>query len=264
MAAKNFACSSGKIPHQTCESAEAHAHSIQQKDGHLPHIYTCQECGLLHVGGGRKSDRPVWLQTHSGPVLPPDKLPRKTHERRQVDKGASVTVEDAIRKILQSREHVFISDKEIADRFQMNWWVVRDLRIAMGIPNREKRLDELVLAALQKNPGLHRGKLAKELGCSEGAILDRVMKFGFAGTGRTGTFGRGPKATQWGRKHSAETRAKIRAATHRQFASPEARADAARKQSNGPKHTRKLCAPISRMHGRRRTRPRPARKSRRV
>jgi hypothetical protein len=231
MAIKDFECSSGKIPHQTREAAEAHARSIQEKDGHFPHIYTCQECGFLHIGGGRKSDRPAWLQTHSSPILPPDKLPRKSYERRQVDKGESVSVEDAIRNILQSREHVFISDKEIADRFQMNWWVVRDLRIAMGIPNREKRLDEVVLSALQKNPGLHRGKLAKELGCSEGAILDRVVKFGFAGTGRPGTFGRGSKATQWGRKHNAGARAKIRAATLRQFASPEARAAAAAKQS---------------------------------
>jgi hypothetical protein len=50
-------CSSGKIPHQTREAAEAHARSIQQKDGHLPHVYLCKECGFLHVGGGRKSDR---------------------------------------------------------------------------------------------------------------------------------------------------------------------------------------------------------------
>lgn len=231
MAAKNFECPSGKIPHETREAAEAHARSIQQKDGHLPHIFTCKECGFLHIGGGRKSDRPAWLQTHSGPVLPPGKLPRKSYERRQVDKGESVSVEDALRNILQSPKHVFISDTEIADRLQMNWWVVRGLRVELGIPNREKRLDEVVLAALQKNPGLHRGNLAKELGCSEGAILDRVAKFGFARTGRPGTFGRGPKATQWGRKHSAESRAKIRAANKRQFASSEARAAAAARQS---------------------------------
>lgn len=224
-------CSSGKIPHKTREAAEAHARSIQQKDGHLPHIFTCKECGFLHIGGGRKSDRPGWLQTHSGPVLPPDKLPRKSYERRQVDKGQSVSVEDALRNILQSPKHVFISDKEIADRLQTNWWVVRDLRIAIGIPNREERLDEVVLLALQKNPSLHRGKLAKELGCSESAILGRVVKFGFAGTGRPGSFGRGPEATQWERKHSAESRAKIRAANKRQFASLEARVAAGARQS---------------------------------
>jgi len=232
---KSVECPSGKIPHQTRDAAEAHARSIQQKDGHVPNIYTCQECGFLHIGGGRKSDRPSWLQTHSGPVLPPDNLPRKTYERRQVGKAVSISVEDAIRKILESREHIFITDKEVAERFEMNWWDVRELRIAMGIPNREKRLDEVVLAALKKNPSLHRRKLAKELGVTEGAILERVTKFGFAGTGRPGTFGIGPRATQWGRKHNAETRAKIRAATQKQFASPEARAAAGEKQSTWAK-----------------------------
>ena len=228
---KEFECPSGKIPHQTRPAAEAHALSIQKKEGHLPHIYTCKECGFLHVGGGRKSDRPSWLQTHSGPVLPPDKLPRKTYERRQVGKAVSISVEDAIRRTLQSREHIFTTDKEIAKRFQMNSWDVREMRIAMGIPNREERLDEVVLAALKKNPHLHRGKLARELGVTEGVILDRVTKFGFAGTGRPGTFGKGMKATQWGRRHTEETRAKLRTTTKAQFASPEARAAAAAKQS---------------------------------
>jgi hypothetical protein len=228
-------CSSGKIPHQTREAAEAHARSIQQKDGHLPHVYLCKECGFLHVGGGRKSDRPTWLQTHSGPVLPPEKLPRKAYQRHQVDKGESLSVEDAIRQIFQSSKNVFISDKEIGDRFQIGSWRVRDLRIRLGIPNREKRLDEVILAALKKNPSLHRKNLAKELGVTEGAILDRVTKFGFAGTGLPGSFGTGPKATQWERRHSAETRAKIRAATQRQFATPEARAAAAKKQSDWAK-----------------------------
>lgn len=224
-------CPSGKVSHHTRDSAEAHARSIQQKDGHLPNIYICKECGFLHVGGGRKSDRPAWLQAHTDPVLPPDKLPRKTYQRRQVDKGVSVSVEDTIRKIFQSHENVFISDKEIGDRFQMAWWRVRDLRIRLGIPNREKRLDKVVLEALEANPSVHRGKLAKQLGVTEGAVLDRVTKFGFAGTGRPGSFGRGPESTQWGRKHSAETRAKLRDANKRQFASPEARAAAGARQS---------------------------------
>jgi hypothetical protein len=109
-------CSSGKIPHQTRESAEVHARSIQQKDGHLPNIYVCKECGFLHIGGGRKSDRPAWRQLHSSPVLPADKLPRKSYERKKVDTGRSRSSEELIADLLTT---TFLNDQKIADKLKI-------------------------------------------------------------------------------------------------------------------------------------------------
>jgi hypothetical protein len=137
-----MSCSTGKVQHSTQSSAEAHALSIQQKDGHLPFVYTCKECGSLQVGGGRKSDRPVYLQTHNQPVLPPTTLPRKEYQRRKID-GVNYDVKDVVIECFSKLP--VLKNTEIARKLGLSTDRVNRVRIAAGIPNFKLRLRSAVI-----------------------------------------------------------------------------------------------------------------------
>jgi hypothetical protein len=118
-------CSSGKVQHKDQASAEAHALSIQQKDGLLPNVFVCAECGFFHVGGGRKSDRPAYFQPSKVPVLPPTKRPRKEYQRRKVEGGVSYEVRDVVVEYLLDHH---VSDNETAKHFGMSYSQIERIR----------------------------------------------------------------------------------------------------------------------------------------
>src|ERR1017187_302458 len=124
-------CSSGKVQHKDKASAEAHALSIQQKDGHLPNVFVCAECGFFHVGGGRKSDRPAYLQPSRIPVLPPAKLPRKEYQRRKIEEGVSYEVRDVVVEYYQA--HAAATDNDVAKHFGLSHDEVYAIRRAEGV-----------------------------------------------------------------------------------------------------------------------------------
>ncbi len=201
-----MSCSTGKVQHSTQSSAEAHALSIQQKDGHLPFVYTCKECGSYHVGGGRRSDRPAYLQPHKIPVLPPASLPRKEYTRTRID-GVAWEVKDVVVEYYGT--HPATTDKEVAQVFGLDFDKVWGLRRAAGIGTRGQRCEQKILVALQADPSVHRGELSKRLNIPFSMIETKVKQLGFAGTGR-GKSQPGSRNPMAGVVMSQESRDKMR------------------------------------------------------
>lgn len=198
-------CSTGKIQHKDQASAERHALAIQKKDGHLPHIYTCGECGFLHIGGGRKSDRPAWVQPANIPVLPPDPHtgPRKEYERRKIDKGQQLTIEDLILEQLASGS--FKTDLMIAKEVSCERTKVTKMREELGIATAHERATAKMRLMLEQNPAVSRKLLQSSVApLGESFVEDAVKKLGYAGKGKKGTSG--ANNAMFGRKLSAERR----------------------------------------------------------
>jgi len=217
-----MSCSTGKVQHSTQSAADAHALSIQKKDGHLPFIYTCKECGFLHVGGGRKSDRPVYFQPSKVPVLPPVELPRKKYERRKAEAGVSFEVRDVVIEYILA--HLNATDREVARVFGIKHNVAYDIRTRAKIPAMLKRREQRVLAELKKDPSAPRPAIAKACAVTMEVVGSVVHKHGFAGTGRKAL--PGPKNPLFGKRFSTEIKAKFKAAQQKRWddAPPETRA----------------------------------------
>jgi hypothetical protein len=167
-------CTSGKIQHVSHESAAAHAKSIQEKDGHLPNIYSCQECGYLHVGGGRRSDqpirRPVPIITTPKPVFIPKKI----------DKGHQVSTENLVLEKLRTS---LLTDVEIARMFNTNYSFVQRIRLSNKIPNSHQRKNNAVLDLLAANPRRNRKEIARILKIKLSRVYSVAQKLGLAGQG---------------------------------------------------------------------------------
>jgi hypothetical protein len=202
-------CSTGKIQHTTLAAAEAHADGIEKKDGHRPNIYTCDECGYLHVGGGRRSDQPLHLPK-------PGRTPWRETVQKKIDVGKTLSVEDLI---LSELIYTFKSDKEIAAHLCLkNIEVVTAIRKQLDVPTakerRQEHRNELLLKLLQADPKRNRRELAKIGGCSLSTIDVAVRKLGFVGTGVK--YRSGPRHPRWGVKLSKETKDQI-SQSHKQL-----------------------------------------------
>jgi hypothetical protein len=171
-------CPTGKVEHQTVTAAQAHADSIQKKDGHLPNIYTCAECGYLHVGGGRASDRPIIrVQQQSTPWR--DRVVKPSA-------GKTLTADDLI---LNELINTFKTDKVIAAELHISERVVNRIRAVLSIPRSTKRRDEMILKLLTADPKSPRSKIAKIVGCQVTAVETVAGANGFSGSSRGSTKG---------------------------------------------------------------------------
>ena len=219
-------CSSGKVQHKDKASAEAHALSIQQKDGHLPNVFVCAECGFFHVGGGRKSDRPAYLQPSRIPVLPPAKLPRKEYQRRKIEEGVSYEVRDVVVEYYQA--HAAATDNDVAKHFGLSHDEVYAIRRAAGVGTKSQRSTAKVLAQLRLTPAMPRKELAALCGVSFEQVCNILYTSAeFKHSGHQG-IRKGTPSPLEGIHLSEERKQKMSAAQKRRAAHPDYRAHLAK------------------------------------
>lgn len=207
-----MSCPTGKVEHLSRKSAEAHADSIFKKDGHLPNIFVCPDCGYLHVGGGRASDRPV---------IRPAQI-RTPWRERMPDKaapGKTLTIEDLI---LNELINTYKTDVAIANQFGVEEFIVNKVRKVLDIPQAHKRQEETIVKILTENPSISRKKLRELVGASESFVINVVNRNGFAGKGTKGL--KGSENPMFMKTHKPEAKAAMGAAHRKRFAEhPEAK-----------------------------------------
>jgi len=195
-------CSTGKIEHPTVTAAQAHANSIFHKDGHLPNVYICVECGLFHIGGGRASDRPAYrpvpIVTTSRPIF----------VRKKIDKGRSV-YPPAI--ILERLRTSYDSSEKIATDLGFSYDKVEKVRLKNKVGTRGERMRNDVRALLAADPTRSRTEIATKLGISHMTVARAVRDLGLSYTGTARRLLRGPRHPMFGRRHTARARAKMSA-----------------------------------------------------
>jgi hypothetical protein len=191
-----MSCPSGKIEHFSRTSAERHAESIRQKDGHLPNIYICPDCGSLHVGGGRASDRPIYrgkqIVTRAQPEL----------VQKKIDKGHDVTIEQLI---LEQLQKTWKSIASIAKELNVSYSLVYKIWRDNNIPSGPQRRHNIIKAELKADPKQSREKLAKRLGVGRDIVFRVADSVGCPNARRP----RGPEHRMFGKKHPLETRVKL-------------------------------------------------------
>jgi hypothetical protein len=181
--------STGKIQHRDRASAQAHADGILKKDGHLPNIYICAECGYLHVGGGRKSDQPIVRAKQT-------KTPWRERMVRP-SPGKTLTVEELI---VEDLINTFSSDKRIAAKLHINWLVVYNLRRSLNVPAFSQRRQEVIASYLKVNPRMGRKLLAKKLNVPLSCVEGVVKKLGITGQGYLSPDKKGVKSPHFGKR----------------------------------------------------------------
>ena len=185
-------CPSGKIEHLSRKSAEAHADSILKKDGHLPNIFVCADCGYLHIGGGRKSDQPLRIaKQQSTPWR--ERMPKPTP-------GKTLTVDDLI---LNELINTFKDDLEIAKQVGRKFWHVKKIRETLDIPTFIERRKESIILFIKAYPLLCCKEIAERLKVQMQAVSTTAR---LAGLKLPKPNRKGMNAPMFGKKMSAEAK----------------------------------------------------------
>jgi hypothetical protein len=192
-------CPTRKVPHASGAAAEAHANSILKKDGHLPNIYSCQECGYLHVGGGRRSDQPIRRPVQIA-------TPRPVFVPKKIDKGHDLGLEELI---LEKLRTTYLADEAMARQVGCNYNTVYDLRHKHNIPTGPGRKHKVVADMLAVNPGRNRHEIAKALKVTWAVVENVALKLGLKGVPKANSIRRGVKNFQF-KLTSAERRKRRR------------------------------------------------------
>jgi len=191
-----MSCPSGKIEHLSRTSAERHAESIRQKDGHLPNIYICPDCGSLHVGGGRASDRPIYRGKQIVTTARPNFVQKK------IDDGHALTIEQLI---LEQLQRTWKGLDHIAREFNVGYHVVHKIWKDNNLPSGPQRRHNIIKAELKADPRQSKAKLAKRLGVGRDIVFRVADAIGCPDARRP----RGPSHRMFGKKHPLETRIKL-------------------------------------------------------
>jgi hypothetical protein len=183
-------CSTGKRQHKTTEAAKAHADSLYQKFGYRPNIYSCQECGDLHVGGGYETQPTSQANVPSSAdrlarFVPISVAQRTYKERIKVAAGKILTLEDLI---LEQLVKTFKTDKQIALELHCDSQVVSKVRNTVDEVNGYQRARRLLVNLLREDPKRSREALARMIAPISDALVRTVVKeMGLSGTGDTGS-----------------------------------------------------------------------------